>query len=60
MIGAAAAYNIKKWLNYTEQKRKTVVISIKTVAEGLCFLLLVLGCFIDQHNTKSKNLFIPC
>jgi H+/Cl- antiporter ClcA len=25
MLGAAVAYNLKKWLNYQEQKRKTAV-----------------------------------
>jgi hypothetical protein len=29
MIGAAIAYNIKKWLTYTEQKGKTLIISLK-------------------------------
>lgn len=53
MLGAAVAYNIKKWLNYTEQKRKTVVVSLKTIAESLGFLLLAVGCFIDRYNTQS-------
>jgi hypothetical protein len=60
MLGAAVAYNIKKWLAYTEQKRKTAIVSLKTMVEELCFWLLAVRCFIHQHNTKSKNLFIPC
>jgi hypothetical protein len=35
MIGAAVAYNLKKWLNYTEQKRKTAVISLIKTEESL-------------------------
>jgi transposase len=57
MIGAAVAYNLKKWLNYVEQKRKTVVISLKIMAERLCFWLLVVRCFIDRYNNKTYQLF---
>jgi hypothetical protein len=58
MLGAAVAYNLKKWLNYTEQKRKTAVISLKMTAEGLCFWFFAACYFIQQHNKKSTNLFI--
>ncbi|MGZ8558300.1 MAG: transposase [Chitinophagaceae bacterium] len=37
MIGAATASNLKKWLNYKEQKIKTAVTAVKKTAEGLCF-----------------------
>ncbi|HEV7329992.1 MAG TPA: hypothetical protein VGN63_03035, partial [Flavisolibacter sp.] len=37
MLGAAVAYNLKKWLNYGEQKRKTAVVSIKNRRKGLVF-----------------------
>src|SRR5215204_3945700 len=37
MLGAAIAYNIKKWLNYQEQKRKTVVMAIKKMNERFVF-----------------------
>jgi transposase len=58
MIGAAIAYNLKKWLNYTEQKRKTAVIAMEMTEEGLCFWLLTLQRFIIAYNTiPSKKLF---
>jgi len=37
MIGAAIAYNLKKWLNYMEQKRKTTVVGIKRGQRPLLF-----------------------
>jgi hypothetical protein len=54
MVGAAIAYNLKKWLNYEEQKRKTAVVAIKKTGEGLCFLFLILWCPLAAYNTKSK------
>ena len=57
MIGAAIAYNLKKWLNYKEQKRSPAVISLETMAEGLCFWLLVVQCLIDRHNNKPSYHF---
>jgi len=60
MIGAAVAYNLKKWMNYIEQKRKTVVISINTVAEGLCFWLSAVRCFIDRNTNKSATARASC
>jgi transposase len=41
MLGAAIAYNLKKWLNYEEQKRKTAVIALKKTGKALCFWLLL-------------------
>ena len=57
MLGAAIAYNLKKWLNYREQKRKTAVISLKTMVEGICFWHLVVRCFIDRYNNKPSSHF---
>jgi hypothetical protein len=37
MLGAAIAYNLKKWMNYPGQKRKTAVMGLKKMGEGLCF-----------------------
>jgi hypothetical protein len=54
MMGAAIAYNLKKWLNYQEQKRKTAVMAIKKTGEGLCFLFLMLWCSLAAYNTKTK------
>jgi hypothetical protein len=37
MMGAAIAYNIKKWLNYKERKVKLAAIALTKTAKGLCF-----------------------
>jgi transposase len=55
MIGAAAAYNLKKWLNYTEPKTKTPVISLKKAQETVCLWLLMLWHEIAAHTTKTKK-----
>jgi transposase len=58
MLGAAIAYNLKKWMNYPEQKRKTAVIGLKKINEGLCFLLLMLCCSIvpcSSHQSKKLH-----
>jgi hypothetical protein len=52
--GAAIAYNLKKWMNYGEQKRKTAVMALKKTGEGLSFLFLVLWHSIVVYNTKTK------
>jgi len=58
IIGAATSYNLKKWLNYTEQNRKMAAISLKKTAETLCLWLSAVRCFIHRHHTKSTNHFI--
>ena len=60
MIGAAVAYNLKKWLNYSEQKRRTGVISLKKTRESLRFRLAVVQYFIDHYNNKSSYHFTSC
>lgn len=60
MLGAAIAYNLKKWLNYREQKRKTEVISLKKTKEGLCFMILVLSSFIRLLNIKPEKYTANC
>ena len=57
MLGAAVAYNLKKWLDYTETKRKTAVISLKKIGESLCFWLLAARCFIHRYNNKPAYHF---
>jgi hypothetical protein len=54
MLGAAIAYNLKKWLNYHEQKRKTAVVAIKKTKEGLCSLFLMLWHSIAVCHAKTK------
>jgi transposase len=67
MLGAAIAYNLKKWLNYTEQNRKTAVIALppcsnklKKTEEGLWFWLLVIRGFIDRYTYKPFCHFTSC
>jgi hypothetical protein len=55
MLGAAIAYNLKKWLNYTEAKRKTAVISLKKTEESIWSWLLTLWSFTALHNTLSSK-----
>ncbi|MCW3073930.1 MAG: transposase [Flaviaesturariibacter sp.] len=60
MIGAAIAYNLKKWMNYTEQKRKTVVVAMKKEAKAAVFWTLMLWHFTHPHNRKSTKHFMLC
>jgi hypothetical protein len=59
MLGAVVAYNLKKWLNYTEQKRKTAVIGLKMTAEGLCLWFFAACYFIQQHNKNLPTFLSP-
>lgn len=52
MIGAAIAYNLKKWLNYTERPVKTSVMALKKAAEGLYFLFFAIRAFRHHYNCK--------
>src|SRR5215203_3306171 len=58
MLGAAAAYNIKKWLNYSEQKRKTTVMVMKKMKEVFCSCFFMIHAFILLRNTKHRNYFL--
>ena len=58
MLGAAVAYNLKKWLNYTEQKPKTAVISLKMTAESLCFRFFAV-CYLTHQHNKDLSTFLP-
>ena len=55
MIGAAVAYNLKKWLNYKEQRRKTAVISLEKTREGLCFCFFMLWHSLAAYRTNQPN-----
>ena len=55
LLGAVIAYNLKKWLNYQEQKLKTTVMAIKKKKEGLCFLFLMLWHSIAIYNVKTDS-----
>ena len=58
MLGAAIAYNLKKWLNYGEQKRKTAVMVIKKSGEGHYFLFYVLWCSLTWYSAKNKSITV--
>lgn len=58
MLGAAVAYNLKKWLNYVEQNRKTAVISMKKAEEGLCFWQLMLIAFPTLATPGKARFFV--
>lgn len=60
MIGAAIAYNLKKWLQYSDRRTKTVVMALTKAAEGLCFLFMVLWPFTTPDNRKSALPFCCC
>jgi len=56
MIGAAIAYNIQKWLAYTEQKGKTLIISLKRL---VCFPPKCFGnAFWFNALSTMLNIFI--
>ncbi len=57
MLGAAIAYNLKKWLNHIEPKRKTAVVAMKKAEKCLCFCSLILKAFVMAVNSKPKNCF---
>ena len=55
MLGAATAYNLKKWLNYSEQKIKIAVIALKKEENRLCLYFLMVCRFIFTHNTQPSK-----
>ena len=53
MLGAATAYNLKKWLNYQVRKPKAAaVITLKKTTEWLCFSFLLLIGWIAGGRRK--------
>jgi len=52
MLGAAIAYNLKKWLNYTERKRSTSVIAMKNEGRAAFLSTFRLWLTIHCHNLK--------
>lgn len=54
MLGAAAAYNLKKWLNHeVKQSREAAVVNMKKTQERLCFLFFCLRTSIAAENRKT-------
>jgi transposase len=52
MLGAATAYNLKKWLNYQVRKPKAAVV-MKKAAQRFCFCILLLLCCIGDQRRKT-------
>ena len=50
MLGAAIAYNLKKWLNYKEEKLKIGVLALTKKGKGLCFYFLCLRLSVRGSN----------
>lgn len=55
MLGAAIAYNLRKWLNYQGQKLKISIMAIKKAGKGLCFYLFKLPQLLYRHNSYLLN-----
>jgi hypothetical protein len=55
MLGAAIAYNLKKWMNYQEQKRKTALMALKNAERSLYSLILTLWTCTMPVNTNLKK-----
>ena len=54
MLGAAIAYNIKKWLNYKAPKIKTAAMAIKKIEKGLWFYFFKLPSFLYLYSSEYK------
>ena len=59
MQGAAIACNLKKWLSYKEQKRKTAVMALKKMEKCLCFWFLLLWALPRLPTTNRNNTLLP-
>lgn len=56
MLGAAAAYNLKKWLNHEVRKSKqAAVVVMKKPVERLCFLILVPWRSVSGQRRKTAH-----
>lgn len=58
MLGAGAAYNLKKWLKHKEQNVKMAVMAIRRTTEGLCFYLLGLSQTLPRQSRQPKDIFM--
>lgn len=59
MLGAAIAYNLKKWLNYKERKVQSAVMAMKTSTEGSSFYFLQHRYFQRAIAANSISSFFP-
>lgn len=60
MLGAAIAYNLKKYMNYQETKFKIEVMELKKLLSNLCFWILKLYCSILSYNSQTSKHYISC
>ena len=54
MLGAAIAYNLKKWLNYKAPQANTAAMALKKAAKALCFHFFCVQQLLHQHNSNYK------
>lgn len=60
MLGAAIAYNLKKWLNYQQTKRKTAVMVLKKGRKSLWFFAFnATALYASLQHTTQLQKFIP-
>jgi hypothetical protein len=45
MLGAAIAYNLKKWMNYEQRNRKTAIMSLKKAQKVFFFWIIGVTAF---------------
>jgi transposase len=50
MLGAAIAYNLKKWLNYKGKRLKTSILALTKTGKGLCFYFLCIRLSVRGSN----------
>ena len=50
MLGAAIAYNLKKWLNYKGEKVKAVVVALTKTGKGVCDYFLCIQLSVSGSN----------
>jgi transposase len=55
MLGAAIAYNLKKWLNHRPPNRKTAVMRLEKAQGSLFLLLFVLRAHMAPRHTKPSS-----
>lgn len=60
MLGAAIAYNLKKWLNYQQQRRKTAVMILKKAEKAFHFLFLMLWALTRPYTNKRQTCSVSC
>ena len=59
MLGAAIAYNIKKWLNFKAPKIKTATMALKNAAKAVYFNFFRLWQLLHHHNSCNKIKISP-